>query len=142
MLETLAQICNDGGPLVDVSYALLDCERPFVTTVALRLEHLTVVFRAISDDDTLAASVGPLVAAPTEITEEAGGELPWTDCVGLGVCWGWRLTNQQGYIDGVRLEFSAEGESSRAVVELVAIASGIRILTASETRRRLTWRRI
>jgi hypothetical protein len=32
---------------------------------------------------------------------------------------GWRLTNQQGYTDGVRLEFSVPGEESRVTVELL-----------------------
>lgn len=130
MLDTLGRICDEGGRLVGVSYAVLGGEHPFVTAVALRFETLTAVFRAVPDDDTLTASVGPLVAEPDEVTEDAGGSPPWAGSVGLGVRWGWRLTNQQGYTDGVRLEFTAADESSRAVAELVTVASGIQVFAA------------
>lgn len=134
MLETLVRVCDHGGLLVGVSGTLFDGERPFITAVALRFEHLTAVFRADPDDDTLAASVDPVAAGPGEVVTDLCGVAPWPGCLGLGVCWAWRLTNQHGYTDGVRLEFSEPGGPSRAVVELVAVASGIRVFEAAEVR--------
>lgn len=137
MLDTLARIFDDGGRLVGVSCTRFvgdPADFSFVTAVGLRFEHLAVVFRAVPDDDTLAASVGMLAAGPDEEVIDLCGELPWSACLGLGVCWGWRLTNQQGYTDGVRLEFSEPGKPSHAVVELVVIASGLQVFEATEAK--------
>jgi Family of unknown function (DUF6334) len=142
MLDTLARACDDGGRLVRVSCTRFvgdPGDHPFVTAVALRFEFLTAVFRAKPDDDTLAASMGTLVAAPDEEVMNLVGEPPWSSCLGLGLCWGWRLTNQQGYTDGVRLEFGSGAEAG-PVVELVVIASGLQIFEAAEAKARRTRR--
>jgi hypothetical protein len=130
MLDTLAKIYDDGGPLLGVTYALFEGAPRFITAVGLRFESASAVFRAVPDDDTLAAWPEPLVPEPDEVLVEAGGREPWAACIGLGVTWAWRLTNQQGYTDGVRLEFSMPGEESRATVELIVAASAIQIYNA------------
>ena len=130
MLDTLAKIYDDGGPLVSVAYALFEGDPRFITAVGLRFESVSAVFRAVPDDDTLAAGLGPLEPEPDEVLVEAGDRGPWPACVGLGVCWAWRLTNQQGYTDGVRLGFSPPGEMSRAVVELIVAASAIQTFSS------------
>jgi uncharacterized protein DUF6334 len=53
---------------------------------------------------------------------------PWNTCLGAGARWLWQLTNQQGYSDGVRLEFGNSDEKSRATVELLVMASAIKTL--------------
>jgi hypothetical protein len=58
---------------------------------------------------------------------DVGSSAPWSACMGLRVCWAWQLTNQQGYSDGVRLEFSEPGAESRSVVELIVVASAIQM---------------
>src|SRR5438067_2203994 len=106
MIDSLRRVCDDGGRLVGVEYALHEGDARFVTAIALRFESLTAVFRAVPDDDTLALSIGgPLAASPDEAVTDATGTPPWADYAGLGLAWAWRLTNQQGYTDGVRLEF-------------------------------------
>lgn len=75
----------------------------------------------------LAVSLGTLTPEPSETLIESGNSAPWSACMGFGICWAWRLTNQQGYSDGVRLEFSEPGEVSRAVVELIVAASAIEL---------------
>jgi hypothetical protein len=130
MLDILAKIYEDGGRLVDVAYTLFGGDQHFVTAIGLRFESVSAVFRAVSDDDTLALSLGPLLPSPEETVVAASGSHPWSECAGLGVRWAWRLTNQQGYSDGVRLEFSEPGQVSRAVVEMVVVASAIHLFVA------------
>ena len=130
MLDTLAKIYDDGGPLMGVTYTLSGGDPRFITAVGLRFESLSAVFRAEPDADTLAASLGSLAPGPDEVSVEAGGGEPWMACVGFGVSWAWRLANQQGYTDGVRLEFTAPGEASRATIELVVAASAIQLFSA------------
>lgn len=127
MLDTLAKIYDDGGRLVGVTYTLFEGDPKFITAVGLRFEAVSAVFRAVTDDDTLAVSLGTLTPEPSETLIESGNSAPWSACMGFGICWAWRLTNQQGYSDGVRLEFSEPGEVSRAVVELIVAASAIEL---------------
>src|SRR4051794_22950257 len=112
MLDTLAKIYDDGGPLVTVSYTLFEGDPRFITAVGLRFESFSAVFRAVAHDDTLTLSLGPLVPGPDEILIEADNSEPWSACVGLSICWAWSLTNHHGYNDGVRLEFSGPSQGS------------------------------
>lgn len=130
MLDTLGRLRADGGPLVGVAYSLFEGSPQFITAVGLRFEAAAAVFRAVAEDDTLAASFGPLEPEPGEMRVEVGRSAPWSGCLGAGVCWGWELTNQQGYTDGVRLEFREPGGPSRAVVELVVVASAVQVFVA------------
>jgi hypothetical protein len=46
MLNTLVKIFDDGGRLVDVTYALFEGDPQFITAVGLNFSSLTVIFRA------------------------------------------------------------------------------------------------
>ena len=131
MLDILAKIYDDGGRLVEVSQSLFEGDPTFVTAVGLRFESVSAIFRAVPDDDTLAVSLGLLVPEASETLIDASSALPWLVCVGFSICWAWRLTNQQGYSDGVRLEFSESGKESRAVIELVVVASTIEVFVVT-----------
>jgi hypothetical protein len=130
MLDTLAKIYDDGGPLVGVSYTLFEGNPRFITAVGLRFEALSAVLRAVPDDDTLAVSLGRLAREPGETLIDAADSGPWPACMGLGIRWAWCLTNQQGYSDGVRPEFGEPGGESSAVVEVVVVASTIYFFVA------------
>jgi len=138
MLETLAQIFDNGGQLTGVSCAAFDGEYTFITAFAFQFEGLTAVFRAMPDDDTIAANIGHLKAESDEIVLDVGGWSPWPECIGRTVRWAWRLTNPQGYTDGVRLEFGHPDEVSSTVVELVVAASGIRVFVVAESKVQLS----
>lgn len=125
MLDTLAKIYDHGGRLVGVTQTLFEGDPRFVTAVGLRFESLSAIFRAVPDNDTLAVSLESLIPEPSETLIDASQSAPWSGCVGFSICWAWRLTNQQGYSDGVRFEFSEQGTESRAVIELIVAASAI-----------------
>jgi hypothetical protein len=128
MLDTLTKIHDAGGHLVNVTCTLFEGDRNLVTAVGLRFESISVVFRANSDDDTLIASIGSLTPDADETLVDISDSSPWVTCLGAGACWLWQLTNQQGYADGVRLEFGNPDEQSRAVFELLVTASAIETL--------------
>ena len=127
MLDALAELC-DAGRLLGVTHVTFEGDPMFVTAVALRFESLTALFEAVSEDDTLAVRIG----APPEATGvDASAAPPWAECVGRAVRWAWRMTNQQGYTDGARLEFAGTGHAS-ATVECVVAASAVRVFVARE----------
>ena len=132
MLDTLARIYDDAGSLRGVGYTLLDGDPRFVTSVALRFDSLTAVFRAVSDDDTLSAAVEDLLAEPDETLADASGLRPWASCIGRTPAWAWRMTNQQGYTDGVRFEFGEVGQPATTTVELLVVASALRVFESNE----------
>jgi uncharacterized protein DUF6334 len=132
MLDILAEIYDSGGLLVRVRYALFEGDPRFIKAVELQFESRSVVFRAVADDDTLAVSLGELKSEPYETLVEVSESEEWLNCVDCGICWAWQLTNQQGYSDGVRLEFSEPGEGSRAVIELIVVASAIKLFAVAQ----------
>lgn len=130
MLDILANIYDEGGRLVGVTYTLFNGDPRFVTAVNLRFESVSAGFRAVADDDTLTVNLGDPIPEKEETVIEKGNSPPWSDCLGMEICWAWRMTNHQGYSDGVRLEFGEPGEVSRAVVELLVFASAIHVFVA------------
>lgn len=81
--------------------------------------------RAIADDDTLSVNFGALELDSDETLFEAENSDLWSSCKGGHIVWGWRLTNQQGYDDGLRLESRKPEEKAAAIVEFVVMASAI-----------------
>ena len=133
MRDTLAKIYEEGGPLVSVEYLVFQGDARFVTAVGLLFASVSVVFRAVDADDTLALSLSRLVPGEDETPVEATNSVPWSACLGSSVRWAWRLTNQQGYPDGVRLEFGIPDKASSTVVELIVVASAIQTFVATRS---------
>ncbi len=130
MLNTLANIIDEYDQLVGVSYALFEGQRHFITAIELRFTSLAFNLRAIADDDTLSVNLGELVLESDETLVEAGNSDLWSSCIGGRIAWGWRLTNQQGYDDGLRLEINKPEEKLSTVVEFIVMASGIYVFSA------------
>jgi Family of unknown function (DUF6334) len=98
-----------------------------ITAFELRFKYLPAIFRAMPDDDTLSVRLETLVADPDEDLLVIDHIAPWVEVIGLSICWAWQLTNQQGYVDGARLEFCEPGQASRAVIEFVVVASTVQV---------------
>ena len=130
MLDSIANIIDEYDQLVGVSYVLFDGQRHFITAVELRFISLAFNLRAIADDDTLSINSGALLLESDETLVEAGNSDLWSLCIGGRIAWGWRLTNQQGFDDGLRLEINKPEEKLSTVVEFIVIASGIKIFSA------------
>ncbi len=131
MLDTLANIIEEQNQLVSVSYALFAGDLQFITAVELHLTSLTFNLRAIADDDTLSVNFGALELDSDESLIEADNSELWSSCKGGHIVGGWRLTNQQGYDDGLRLEFRKPEEKSSTIVEFIVMASAIYICSVA-----------
>lgn len=132
MLSVLAKIHDEAGGLIGARYALFNGDLGFITAIELCFERMSAVFRANPDDDTLQVAIGSLSLDTTETVVDATDSHFWSPCCGQSLSWAWRLTNQQGYTDGVRLEFNAPPEQRfSSVVELVVIASAIALHISS-----------
>jgi glycosyltransferase involved in cell wall biosynthesis len=136
LIESLQRICDHGQRLVSVDLALFQGDRQFVTAVCLKFEFLTAVFKAMPDYDTLAVKIAEFEVDKDEEVVSATASHPWATLIGGKVVWGWRLTNQQGYTDGVRLEFIEPGKlQTRGIIDMVVGASMIEISEVVRTDR-------
>lgn len=120
MLNVLRQACYDGGTLRHVREASLDPGSPRIAAIELQFDALTITIAAVSDDDTVQILPGPIQTASCP----GSGPL-WPLCVGKSLQWAWLMTNQQGYTDGVRLEFGESDNPESVLVDLVVAASGL-----------------
>lgn len=127
MLNTLAEIYDRFDRLKNVSYALFDGDPRFITAIELEFTSFSATFRAVADDDTLSVMIGNLEPDADESLIVVGNSEPWSFCRNSYLLWGWRLTNQQGYDDGVRIEFSNPEEKFSLVIEFIVVASAIQI---------------
>lgn len=52
---------------------------------------------------------------------------PWTEALNNPLLWSWLLTNQQGYTDGLQLEFAKNVSQRSAIVQIIAEGGEIKI---------------
>jgi hypothetical protein len=132
MLEALRKIIEGENQVFEsVSYALFEGDRNFISAIELRFASLVFNVRAVADDDTLSINLGGLQLDSSESLLEPEKSDLWSSCIGKHIVWGWRLTNQQGYDDGLRLEFSTTENKFGPVVEFVVLASAIHIYSSA-----------
>ena len=125
LLDILRKLTYEAGTFVSAEEFIFDTDSPdFVVGMALHFEQLSFHFDAQPDDDTIAISLTPPVPAADHLRLSVSDRIPWSAVSGHGCRWAWLLTNQQGYTDGVRLEFTTQPAAT--FVEFVVAASGIR----------------
>ena len=71
-------------------------------------------------DTVVLTSAGSVYEHKVPVTDHD----PFRSLVGCRLRWGWLLTNQRGYTDGVQLEFARDRETW--ILQLVAEASSLR----------------
>ena len=129
MINALHKACYESGRLIDVRETLIDEGSDSINAVELTFEALTVTLSVQPDDDTVLASLSSL--SNDEIFRTTRQSF-WSTCIGKGLQWAWLLTNQQGYKDGIRLEFHNVDEQDSVIVELIALASSFEFFIASK----------
>lgn len=129
MLELLRNACYDGGNLRHVREILLDPNYPpIIMALELQFDTLTIAFSAVADDDTIAVTSGSY-PGPSHQTANS----PLASCIGKPLQWAWLMTNQQGYMDGARLEFTDPDNQQSVIIELVTAASSLHFYLAGPT---------
>ena len=121
MFTALKTACDHGGPLLGVREAPLVPGSRLISALELRFNEVTVTLSA-ADDDEISVTPAPL---PQPTPTHPSTPSVWSRCIGKRLCWAWLLTNQQGYSDGVRLEFGDPDSPESVVVELVVAASSL-----------------
>jgi hypothetical protein len=128
-VDNLWKINQEAGKLIDVEYVLFGGDPNFRITVILKFEALTAYFIAESDYDTIKVAFDCPTHEPEHQIVTKSKEFPWQTACGRSVCWAWSMANQQGYADGVRLEFSNPDKKDSVFIEMVVAASSIELFS-------------
>jgi hypothetical protein len=80
-----------------------------------------------NDDSILISESLPLIFENELLEKKILKSDYWRSTVGARLCWAWVMINQQGYRDGVQLEFYHELTEKKFNFQLMAIASSLEI---------------
>ena len=134
--DLLGVLYDTAGKLVAVRYSIYDTKpngKDWIDAIEMRFEGAVASAYADRDFDTIRLELGELTIRENCYVKIATSLKPWETVVGTSPVWIWLLTNQQGYEDGLRLEFSSIQENRRGnVITLVVIASAILVYSSRE----------
>lgn len=100
--------------------------KPWLVELLLYFER-TAVTLAVTEEDEI-DTVSRILADDPEIYEvDLSGVIPWRGAIGHPLMWAWEMTNQQGYLDGIQLEFAADVASESVTVQLLALGAQLRV---------------
>ena len=94
-----------------------------IAAIKLKFETFSCFIRVIEDLDEIELTSNIILNNLIETDHS----LFFHECYDLKLCWGWKMTNNQGYSDALRFEFENDH-----IVELVVIASSITQYSVSE----------
>ena len=118
MIQLIRQACNDGGKLEQVLESSFQPHSRLIDGLELRFETLTLCITAVTEDDTIALSLGSLDRQSLKSSNRF-----LSQCLGKPLQWAWLTTNQQGYTDGIRLEFQDQSGAAAVILDIVVAAS-------------------
>jgi hypothetical protein len=122
-ITILQEVFDRAGKLQEVWEARFEGAAHLVTEVRLRFEGVALVVSADGEYDTVVLRTGDFSSDSDSVRVCASHIPPWSAMVGLGMRWGWELTNHQGYADGVRFEFADPDAGISREVELIVAGS-------------------
>ncbi|MCG8424016.1 MAG: DUF6334 family protein [Proteobacteria bacterium] len=131
MYPQLEQIHEGGGSLRAVNgvfwHSENESELPVFVALSLVFEEGEVLVAVEEDDSLFIGDEKMLRTDPATRSVALSAMAPWNGAIGLPLLWSWTLTNQQGYVDGLQLEFAANVESPSVLIQLLAVAGEIKV---------------
>lgn len=127
---TIGSMFDRAGELKKVCYALCDPATNgdnCIAAIELTFEEVVASVYAEGEFDTIRIELAPLRALDECEVRDVTASKPWFQAVGCTAGWIWLLRNQQGYEDGMRLEFGMPGGEAVATVTLIVVASVLEI---------------
>jgi Family of unknown function (DUF6334) len=134
--EQIGILYDKAEKLIGVQYSVFDAgvdAVDWVEAVETQFENIVFTIYVGSDFDTLRVELNEMKLNSDCYKKVATSLKPWDGLIGMQLAWIWLLTNQQGYHDGLRFEFSAkENEKELKIVTLIGIASSIQLFLSRE----------
>lgn len=131
-LQKIQESWDEGSALSGVRYELFEGDPNFITSVIFRLDAIEIKFKAEPNYDEITVELNNSETDSDCEIVDVSKISPWTSLIGSQSSWIWLLTNNQGYEDGVRIEFRNEQEKVINTVDLIVMASSIKLYTSTE----------
>jgi hypothetical protein len=118
------------GILNDVYYRVDEQCAGAITEIIFIFEEVVLRITVNTEDDTICLST---VESDIDIADSTIRNKQFDELIASfkskSIQWAWKLTNQQGYFDGVQFEFTDKIASveNDIVVQFIAIASAIQV---------------
>jgi hypothetical protein len=126
-IELLTQIVYQSGVLQQVEYVIDPQNLDGLQAIVFIFENDIYTARCLAEDNTIKLSPGrPKVADLYQIVS-ASKQKPWSMVINARLLWAWSLTNQEGYFDGLRLEFASNSTNKAVIIEVVSRALSLKI---------------
>lgn len=126
MKVLMRRIVEEFGPLLGVigssEFSPLEQGSRSFDEISLQFKGGEVTITANAEDDSIQLREG---GPEFPATFDLSGNSPWLSTIGSGVIWVWTLENQQGYVDGIQLEFNKDGV--QADVQFICEASALSV---------------
>ena len=134
--DQIGILYDKGGKLIGVKYSVFDAGldgTDWVESVEMQFENIVITVYVDTDFDTLRVNLGEMKVNSDCYLKVVTSVKPWDELIGRRIAWIWLLTNQQGYEDGLRFEFSTKekGKESR-ILTLIGIASSIQFFLSQK----------
>jgi hypothetical protein len=128
-MSDLLKVIDDGEVLTEViplSHVDLPGE---LAAIWLYFSPTVLCIQVDPQDDSLKLVQSPPAGMTT--LESLTTKEPWKRAIRKQVLWAWRLTNHQGYVDGIQLAFCEPGTGRESVViQLIGKASTVETIVA------------
>ena len=90
-----------------------------IALLILKFENLSCAFRIVEDSDEIFISLD--VGTDGFVNRKLSSF--WTETFGKNIMFAWELTNNQGYRDGLQLEFT----ENSLTIQFLVVASSLRL---------------
>jgi hypothetical protein len=128
--EQVGALYDKAEKLIGVRYSVFDAGldgKDWIEAVEMQFEGAVATVYVESDFDTLRLELSGMKVGSDCYIKVATLTEPWDKVAGRSLSWIWLLTNQQGYEDGLRFEFSAKDNETSTIITLIGIASSIQM---------------
>lgn len=98
-----------------------------LVALKFRFDNESVVLVAQEDDSFEVLGDDWRCTEKNILLRDLSEEDPWKFAISKPLLWSWRMINQQGYFDGIQLQFGVDVTDSLVKVQLIVIASEIKV---------------
>lgn len=135
--DEIGTLYDKAEKLLGVRYSVFDAGldgKDWIDAIEMRFENDTIATIYVEAEfDTLRLELSEMKLNEDCSIKVATSVKPWNEVLGRNLSWIWLLSNQQGYEDGLRFEFSTiESDKTSRVITLIGIASSIKMYLSQE----------
>lgn len=123
-----AELASLNLPLTDVRGRYFLHEGPPIwDAVELYFGNQSVLVTALEDDSLAVTPNQTIPDTDHHFVQSLNETPPWKDAIDRPLLWAWVMVNQQGYFDGLQLDFCELPNSAVVRIQLLAIGSELQL---------------